>query len=143
MGDRGYHDLRRYLDSSVHVEHILPQKPTSEVREAFDRPEEYSTYASKLGNLTLLEKTINTSVSNGPFEAKRPGYAQSMFLLTKSIVEEPRVGADTQLNRAVKDLIQFDTWDSESIELRQEMLRELARQVWLRDALRSGEEEES
>ena len=130
-GNQGHQDLQHYLDPAVHVEHILPQKPTSSVLDGFDRPEEYYQYVNKLGNLTLLEKTINTSVSNGPFHAKCPGYAQSMFLLTKSIAEAPKVGVDTQLNRAVRDLIQFETWNSEDIQLRQEMLGVLARQVWL------------
>jgi hypothetical protein len=33
-----------------------------------------------------------------------PGYLQSQFLLTKSLVEKPRVGMNTQLNRAVQGL---------------------------------------
>jgi len=80
--------------------------------------------------LTLLEKTINSSVSNGSFDEKAPGYRQSAFLLTKSLAEKPQVGADTQLNRAVADLIQFKTWDSNAIVQRQEMLAKLARKVW-------------
>lgn len=129
-GNPAHSQLDQYLDSSVHVEHILPQSPTSEAREAFDKGEEYDSYVEKLGNLTLLEKTINTSVSNGMYEDKRPGYQQSAFLLTKSLVEKPQVGTDTQLNRAVEDLEQFATWNSKSIDSRQSMLGRLARKVW-------------
>ena len=84
----------------------------------------------RLGNLTLLEKTINTSVSNGTYAEKAPSYRQSSFLLTKSLLEMPQVGANTQLNRAVADLIQFDDWTSEAITQRQVMLTALARKVW-------------
>lgn len=123
-------DLGAFLDKSVHVEHILPASPTPEVRAAFDRPAEYAAHAAKLGNLTLLEKTINTSVSNGQFAAKVPGYRQSKFLLTRSLVEKPGVGQHTALNRAVVDLPQFEVWDSRAIERRQRVLARLARRVW-------------
>jgi len=125
--------LRQYLDRSVHIEHILPQRPGDDVREAFDKSDQYDEYVERLGNLMLLEKTINASVSNGSFGEKKAGYAQSSFLLTKSLVERPQVGVDTRLNRAVADLIQFETWGSVAIERRQQMLAGLARRVWLRD----------
>jgi hypothetical protein len=70
------------------------------------------------------------SVSNGSFVEKAPGYRQSAFLLTKSLVEKPQVGVNTQLNRAVADLAQFEKWSSSAIEQRQEMLTKLARKVW-------------
>ena len=92
-GSPTYAQLDRYTDKSVHVEHILPQTPTAEVREAFDKPAEYDDYLSRLGNLTLLEKTINSSVSNGSYTDKVPGYRQSSFLLTKSLAEKPHVGS--------------------------------------------------
>lgn len=125
--------LEQYMNKSVDIEHILPQEPTPEVRLAFDKPDEYEAYSEKLGNLTLLEKTINTSVSNGPYSAKRHGYHQSAFLLTKSLDEKPHVGSNTKLNRAVQDLLQFEYWNSQSIEQRQAMLGHLARRVWLAD----------
>jgi len=129
-GSPTYSQLEHYTDKSVHVEHILPQTPTPAVRDGFDRPDEYDDFVIRLGNLTLLEKTINTSVSNRAYAEKAPGYRQSSFLLTKSLVELPKVGANTQLNRAVADLIQFDDWTSETITRRQEMLTALARKVW-------------
>jgi len=129
-GSPAYSQLDRYITKKVELEHILPQQPKPEVKAAFDKPEEYLIYVGRLGNLTLLEKTINSSVSNGSYVEKLPGYRQSTFLLTKSLAEKPRVGVNTQLNRAVEDLIQFDKWDSESIEKRQEMLTVLARKVW-------------
>jgi hypothetical protein len=114
------------------VEHILPQSPPREVMEAFDKPDEIEYYIHRLGNMTMLEESINRSVSNRPFdEKKRDGYAHSQFLLTKSIAVDPRVGDNTAINRAVEDLIiTFDEWTSESIERRQQMLAELAKKVW-------------
>ena len=83
-GSPTYAQLDRYMDKSVHVEHILPQTPTAEVRKAFGKPDEYDDYLGRLGNLTLLEKTINSSISNGSYTEKMPGYKQSSFLVLPS-----------------------------------------------------------
>lgn len=127
--------LDRCLSRTVEIEHILPQKPDAGVREAFDKPDEYFEYVGRLGNLTLLEKTINDSVGNGPFKDKSPGYAASGFLLTESIAQMPQVGRNTALNRAVANLKTFDTWTSEDIIERQKMLAVLAKHVWLADVV--------
>ena len=134
-------DLSKFVHGSVNIEHILPQTPMFEVANCFDRPDEYNDYKYKLGNLTLLEKTINTSVSNSSYDQKCAGYGQSSFLLTKSLVEKPHVGVDTSLNRAVKDLIQFDTWTSDSIDRRQQMLANLAEAVWMKDVSPAQEQD--
>ena len=123
-------NLDRYIHSSVHIEHILPYDPKPEVKAAFDKILEYDNFKQRLGNLTLLEQTINSSIGNDFYEAKKDGYRHSAFLLTKSLIEKQEFGIDTQLKRAVEDLQQFDNWDSNSIEARQEMLRKLARRVW-------------
>ncbi|MDP9367782.1 MAG: DUF262 domain-containing HNH endonuclease family protein [Chloroflexota bacterium] len=122
--------LDAFLDKSVHVEHILPASPSPALHAAFDKPEEYGRYSGRLGNLTLLERTINTSVSNGSFAAKVPAFKQSKFLLTRSLAEKPGVGQHTQLNQAVADLPQFDEWNSHAIDARQQVLARLARRVW-------------
>jgi len=125
------HDsLDQYIASTVEVEHILPQNPTTEVKEGFDKKDQYDQYIEKMGNLTLLEKTINTSVSNDLYQKKIPGYRQSSYLLTRSLAEKPKVGLNTQLNRAVEHLITFDQWNSETIDRRQGMLARLAVFVW-------------
>ena len=129
-GNPAHGRLDHYIAKNVEIEHILPVHPRPEVRAAFDDPDRYDEFAGRLGNLTLLEKTINASVSNGSLAEKAPGYRQSTFLLTRSLVEQPSVGTNTQLNRAVKDLLQFDSWDSSAIEKRGEMLVALARRVW-------------
>jgi hypothetical protein len=121
--------LERYY-KSVQIEHILPQWPATELRAAFDKPDDYDSFKIMLGNLTLLEKSINASVSNGAYDQKKPGYAQSAILLTKSLVDSSQVGVNTQINRATRDLSQFKAWTSESIQRRQAMLGQLARKVW-------------
>lgn len=122
--------LETYINRTVDVEHILSQTPEDEDRNSFDQPEKYSDYVYKLGNLTLLEKPINSSVSNASFEKKRSGYCQSKFLLTQSLCKLPSVGKNTSVNRAAELLEVFDQWTSGSIEQRQRMLTRLAEIVW-------------
>ncbi|MHC5674944.1 DUF262 domain-containing protein, partial [Nostoc sp.] len=121
-----------YLNKSVTIEHILPKSSKEYIKDEFDKPTEYDSYLDKLGNLILLEKTINSSISDNTFDAKKNGYRESQLLLTRSLVEKPNVGTNTQLNRTVKSLslYHFDIWDSTAIEKRQEMLTNLARRVW-------------
>lgn len=115
---------------NVEIEHILPENPKPEVRNNFDQPDLIEYYTRKLGNLTLLEKSLNRSVSNKNFEEKAKVYVNSKFLLTKTIAKKVNIGNNTAVDRAVKDLITFDKWDSHAIEKRQKMLTELAKKVW-------------
>lgn len=128
--------LTQYLSTSaVELEHILPTTPNTENGAAFDKPDEYVQYLGRLGNLTLLEQTINGSIHNGLFASKKAAYKQSSFLLTRAIAVKPNVGSNTQLNRAVAELEPFETWTSADIERRQEDLSKLAKRVWLSDIL--------
>jgi hypothetical protein len=129
-GNPAHGHLEQYITTNVEIEHILPCNPRADVRSVFDKQSEYDDYVQRLGNLTLLEKTINCSVSNGSFEEKVPGYRQSSFLLTRSLAEKPQVGAKTQLNKAVAELTPFTKWNSSSIEARQTLLAKIARTVW-------------
>jgi uncharacterized protein with ParB-like and HNH nuclease domain len=123
-------DLRKYLDKKVHVEHILPNTPTEQLRAQFDRPDEYDDYKNRLGNLTLLEMSINTSIQQNYFAFKAAEYQKSNFILTKTIGAPFQVGANTQPNRATAELPSWQKWDSEAIEARQRVLVGLAWQVW-------------
>ncbi|WP_071191757.1 DUF262 domain-containing protein [Trichormus sp. NMC-1] len=108
-----------YLDKSITIEHILPQS-------------KQDSSSSKLGNLTLLEKTINSSISDKDYQDKLSGYQQSKILITRSLAEKPHVGNNTQINRAMVNLglIHFGMWDYEAINKRQEILVNIAMKVW-------------
>ncbi|WP_341526227.1 DUF262 domain-containing protein [Nostoc sp. UHCC 0302] len=122
--------LKNYINKNVEIEHILPQNHEV-VKSLFNKPEQiYKKYVKYLGNLTLIEKSINTSIKNKPFEFKKNAYQKSKFLITKSIAERVNIGINTAIDRAVKDLTIFDEWNSDSIECRQEMLAQLAKKVW-------------
>jgi uncharacterized protein with ParB-like and HNH nuclease domain len=124
--------LDSYLNKSVTIEHILPKSSKKVSVDTFDKTEEYSSYVAKFGNLALLEKTINSSISDNDYKLKKEGYRQSNILLTRSIAETPKVGKNTQFDQTIKSLgiTSFEKWDSEAIEKRQNILAKLARKVW-------------
>jgi uncharacterized protein with ParB-like and HNH nuclease domain len=125
-------DISSYMKSNVDLEHILPLHPTLQVRSEFDGAKDYESYSNRLGNLTLLEKSINTSVSNSAYRDKLPGYWQSGFLLTKSLAGDVSVGQNTSVNRALEStgLRSFDTWSMESIIEREKIIMSIARTIW-------------
>lgn len=115
---------------AVEIEHILPRWPAADLRASFDKPDEYDDYKVRLGNLTLLEKSINASLSNNRFTDKKKGYGESHIFLTQSIVKQPESGKDTKIIKATKCLNQYPVWDSKAIEDRQKMILKLAYKVW-------------
>lgn len=123
-------DLAKYLDKKVHIEHILPDTPTEELKREFGKPDLYEEYSARLGNLTLLEMSINTSIQQDFFSQKTKEYQKSNYILTKTIGSPFHVGANTQPNRATEGLKSWTAWTAEAIEQRQKMLTELAWQVW-------------
>lgn len=123
-------DLGAYINRKIDIEHILPLTPKPAVREEFDSPAQYDVYKLRIGNLTLLEKSINSSISNDAYEKKKKGYEQSNILLTRALSKLPEVGKNTSVNRASEMLESFDEWTSKSIMRRQRMLAKLAYKVW-------------
>lgn len=118
---------------SLEIEHILPNTPEPELRQSFtaNKPTaNYDEYKNRLGNFTLLEKPINIVASNGFFDAKKPEYKKCKHYLTSSIVELNTVGKNSSINRINEKLKAFDEWSADSIDARQLMLIELAKDVW-------------
>jgi len=76
------------------IEHILPQNP-GEGWDSFSE-NEIEAMLYRLGNMTLLTKAENKTIGNAAFAVKKPVYAQSRFLTTKTIAEE---NADWNPNR--------------------------------------------
>jgi len=61
-GNPAHGRLDNYVAKNVEIEHILSQNPKQELRDSFDKTDEYDDWVRKLGNLTLLEKTINSEL---------------------------------------------------------------------------------
>lgn len=117
----------------LEMEHILPNTPEADLKASFvsDSPDaDYDDYKNRLGNFTLLEKPINIVASNNFFDLKKPEYKKCQNYLTRSIAELTTVGKNSSINRVNDKLESFDAWNVASIEARQTMLAELAKEVW-------------
>jgi len=100
--------------SNVNVEHILPQKPDKEWGLSIV---EIKPYVNLLGNLTLVDKKINSRIGNKPIKDKLPELEKSKLPITKKVIEQIR----TNKNK----------WDRDAILERQNQLAEIAfAKVW-------------
>jgi uncharacterized protein with ParB-like and HNH nuclease domain len=120
--------LDNYITKGIEIEHILPLTPEQNLREEIG--DEYDDLKIRLGNLTLLEKTMNIVVSNDFFSKKVIEYAKSPFYISKSIAGLDSIGQNSAVTRLNHKLKSFDNWDKSSIMERQEMLYELSKDIW-------------
>ena len=86
MGKEEIADLSNYTETAVEIEHIMPQ--TCNDKSAYGvTDDEFSVYINRLGNLTLLENSINKSIQNDMYAEKTSAYKVSKFYLTSAISE--------------------------------------------------------
>lgn len=129
---------QRSIDA-MQVEHILPQTPKNGAIPMTYAAGlgEYQNLVYRLGNVTLLESTINQAVNNFNdlngewFRQKQKEYANSGLLTTKLLDSNFSVGKDTAINRLRSELqFEFTQWDKAAIDKRQAILLELALETW-------------
>jgi Protein of unknown function (DUF1524) len=121
--------LKNFIENEFEIEHIHPQNPCVEAIEEFGEVT-VPNIAQKLGNLVLVEKPINASLGNKPYSAKKTVYPQSSQLLAQAIAEKPKVGSNTSIDRAVRDLQPFAIWNQQAVIDRQNILASFARSIW-------------
>ena len=115
------------VQGPLEVEHILPQTyslqdypfppvASTESKSEEERQEHRRRIIETFGNLTLLTKSLNASVSNGPFHRKRPEIARHSALRLNSYFQE----------------VSDDTWDENRIFVRGLDLLKTALEIWPR-----------
>lgn len=122
-------DMTSYVQSTVEIEHIMPQTCPDKSQYSITE-EEFSIYMNRLGNLTLLENSINKSIQNEGYDVKAKAYKQSKFYLTSALSELVDQGIDTAINRTNKILRAWPNWNKAAIEDRQLLLYELNEMIW-------------
>jgi uncharacterized protein with ParB-like and HNH nuclease domain len=120
--------LDNYITKGVEVEHILPFNPEDNLRNSIG--DEYNDLKIRLGNLTLLEKTMNIVVSNDFFSKKVIEYAKSPYYISKSIAGLDTIGQNSSVNRLNAKLKSYNKWDKDTILDRQELLYNLSKDIW-------------
>ena len=123
-GDHGEESPAR---DRLTIEHVMPQKLTSEWKQALgDEAEEiHGRYRDRLPNLTLSGDVTNAVMGTGTFTAKRDVYRKSSIGITRSLADETE-------------------WNEEALERRAEFLarRALDRWPWI-DQTAPAQETES
>lgn len=96
----------------ANLEHILPENPTDLQGDwpSFDE-NLHKTYYHRIGNLTILDKKMNSDIGNGPFKGKKKVYKGSELVITKEIVK-------------------YNDWTPSEIEKRQKELAKKAVEIW-------------
>jgi hypothetical protein len=101
------------LPKNLTVEHLMPQTWREHWPLPADSdPEQREAKINQLGNLTLTSGSLNSSLSNGPWEAKRPALLQHSLLALNQ-----QVGTS-------------ENWDEESIKRRGSELAEQICGLW-------------
>ena len=122
--------VAEFYDGGIEIEHIMSQKYSSAKPPYGLSEEEYDAAKQQLGNLTLLEKTINASIGNDDFASKTAAYKQSAYYLTHSIAQLDDVGQNTAINKMNQRLKSWAVWGADAIAERQEVLYNLAEEIW-------------
>ena len=122
----------------LEIEHIFPQTPKDDVLpEEFLDKSEYNNTIYKLGNVTLLESVINQAINKmndltiNWFEQKQQEYAKSNLLTVNLLDHQYNIGKQTAITRFKdnKNYI-FDNWSKQAITSRQQIMLDLALDVW-------------
>lgn len=121
--------LKNYVANEFQIEHIQPTNPCVDASDEYGEVSD-PAIINRLGNLVLVEKAINASLGNKPFSKKKLVYPKSKLLLVHAISERPKIGVNTSIDRAVRDLEPFDEWNEKSIAARQTKMGIMAREIW-------------
>ena len=130
----GEHEGTRWLEKyttsgGYEIEHIFPRQPSAEATEEFG-PHQDPEIVEKLGNLVLLESSINSSLGNVAYSQKLPAYQKSNLLLTRSLAGRPNIGVNTRIDNAAGVMEPYPDWNEATVNKRQQALVGLAREVW-------------
>ena len=103
---------RDYETDAGTIEHILPENPVGAWGDSFDEQRhERSVY--RLGNLTLLEATLNRQVGTQEWQGKVAVYAQSQYRLTQTLAASG-----------------YADWTPATLDARQQTMAQRAAHVW-------------
>jgi len=125
----GENGVLKFDPKLIHVEHIAPDSMTDEWRKALgiqqiepeDIAAEYEDLTERIGNKTLLEWRINSSIKNKEFDVKKNGFSNGRRKVQ---------GYKDSSVQITKDLLGLDHWSRNLIEKRSQWFAEMFNIVW-------------
>ena len=104
-------ELIAISNKNPNIEHILAQTPTFAPRAlGFKNKEDFIDFEHNLGNLTILERSLNSSIQNKSAIDKVEAYGKSTFIMTKMIgseIDTKKTFTKTELNERTKLIAEF------------------------------------
>lgn len=75
-----------FESDSYNLEHVMPES----IQEGWDNIEDrdHDQFVYRLGNMTILNKSVNRDLGNSDFETKKEKYLESEFSLTQRVANE-------------------------------------------------------
>jgi Protein of unknown function (DUF1524) len=95
-------------EEQVTLEHIMPQTLSKDWKV---KEEVQKVYCKLIGNLTLLDRKLNSSAGNVPFKQKKALFSKSDIFITREVA-------------------QAVNWGPEEIEQRQDTFAKIAIKIW-------------
>jgi len=132
-------DLGNEFYNEQQIEHIFPQTPDNDwIPAEFNDRTEYFQFVYKLGNVTLVESTINqvlnrtNNLKENWFEKKAQQYRNSKIITTQMLDPNYSIGdGNAAPNRIRRDYeYVFNTWNKENVIKRQEVLFNILVNTW-------------
>lgn len=125
----GENGVLKFDPKLIHVEHIAPDSMTDEWKQALgiqqiepeDIAAEYEDLTERIGNKTLLEWRINSSIKNKEFDVKKNGFSNGRRKVQ---------GYKDSSVQITKDLLGLDHWSRGLIEKRSQWFAEMFNIVW-------------
>jgi hypothetical protein len=126
-------------NKKIELEHIMPQSADNNDY-SFDDEDTRKEYLNHLGNLTLLDRSLNASVKNGNFADKLNHYKACEFVITRALAEEidsPVQNQQPLINFqntyfTVDNPEQITYWDKTQIDERGQKLVEVLEKLLLK-----------
>lgn len=82
-------ELKKLMAKEPTIEHILSQTPQFKPRAfGFVNKEDFESKMRLIGNLTILEKSINSAIKNNDLVEKLKGYGSSIFKMTNMLATD-------------------------------------------------------
>ncbi|MHB8519141.1 MAG: DUF262 domain-containing protein [Limisphaerales bacterium] len=104
-------DLNDETAPNATIEHVLPENPAEEWSALFSDSDR-ERYTERLGNYTLLEKSLNTKeAANFGFPQKKPIFQRSIYSMTRAIAD-------------------YEEWTPAIVNDRQARMAKSAKSIW-------------